>query len=168
MNKILNAINEQINAEMYSSYLYLSMAAHLDSISLTGFSNWMKIQAQEEMSHAMKFYHYIYERGGKVTMKNIEKPQTNFDSPLQIFEMALGHEKKITSLINDIYALAIEEKDYATQSFLKWFIDEQVEEESSASEIVDKIKLAGKEGPGLFMMDKELSGRTFTQPTENV
>ena len=164
--KIQNAINKQINAEIFSAYLYLSMAAYFDSISLPGFANWMKIQYEEEMSHAMKFYNYIYERGGNVEMKAIDAPETKFKSPLQAFEYTLKHEKKVTALINNLYELALKEKNYAFQSFLKWYIDEQVEEEASASEMIDKIKLAGKEGAGIFMLDKELAARVFNPPAK--
>jgi len=160
MNEVIvKAINKQINAEMYSAYLYLAMAAYFDDKSLGGFANWMKIQAKEEMAHAMKFYEYVYEREGKVELEAIEKPGADFDSPLEVFEKALEHEKKVTSLINGLYELSIQEKDYAFQSFLKWFIDEQVEEENSANEIIERLKLAGEKGPGLFMLDRELGAR---------
>ncbi|MFC1655418.1 ferritin [Patescibacteria group bacterium] len=164
--KVQKAINDQINAEIYSAYLYLSMAAYFDSISMEGFSNWMKIQAQEEMTHAMKFYDFVFERGGKVTMQAIKQPETEFKSPLEVFEKTLEHEKHVTSLINNLYELAVVEKDYPLESFLKWFIDEQVEEESTAASTVDKIKLAGDKGPGVYMLDKELGARVFTPPTE--
>ncbi len=164
--KVQEAINNQINAEIYSAYLYLSMAAYFDSISLEGFSNWMKIQAQEEMTHAMKFYDFVFERGGKVVMKAIEQPQAEFKSPLEVFEKTLEHEKEVTSLINNLYELAVREKDYPLESMLKWFIDEQVEEESTAANIVDKVKLAGDKGPGVYMLDKELGARVFLPSTE--
>ncbi len=157
--KIQDAINKQINAELYSSYLYLSMAAYLDNLDLTGFAHWMKMQAQEEVEHAMKFYHYLFERGGTVKLDAIAKPSANFTSPLDIAKKTLAHEKKVTDLINKLYELGLKEKNYAFQSFLKWFIDEQVEEESSAITLIDKIKLAGREGPGLYLLDKELAGR---------
>jgi len=165
--KIQNAINKQINAEIYSAYLYLAMAAYFDSKGLAGFANWMKTQYQEEMAHAMKFYDYVYERGGKVMLEAIEGPKTDFESTLNVFEETLEHEKHVTSLINGLYELASEEKDYACESFLKWFIDEQVEEESSAQEIIDKIKLAGESGPGLFMLDKEMGARVYAAPGED-
>jgi len=165
-DKIQDAINEQINAEMHSGYIYLSMAAYLDAEGLTGFANWMKVQAQEEMAHAMKFYNYVYERNGKVILKPIAEVPTEFNSPLQIAEMVLEHEQKVTGLINDLYTLAKEEKDYAFESFLKWYIDEQVEEESSANAMIDKIKLAGSDGPGVFMLDKELGARVFNNPLD--
>jgi ferritin len=163
---VQDAINEQINAEIYSAYLYLSMAAYFDGMSLPGFANWMKIQYEEEMFHAMKFYGYVYERGGEVEMKAIKAPPTKFKSPLDVFEYTLEHEKEVTRLINNLYELSKKEKDYAFESFLKWYIDEQVEEEGSVSAIIDKIKLAGKEGAGLFMLDNELAARTFTPPAK--
>ncbi len=164
--KIQDAINVQINAEIYSAYLYLSMAAYFDSKGLAGFANWMKTQYQEEMAHAMKFYDYTYERGGEVILQAISAPPTSFKSPLHVFEESLKHEQMVSNLINNLYELAIKEKDYAFKSFLKWYIDEQVEEEGSAQVVVDKIKLAGEEGPGLFMLDKELGARVFTPPAQ--
>lgn len=163
---IEKAINNQINAEIYSAYLYLAMAAYFDGLGLEGFSNWMKIQAQEEMTHAMKFYHFVFERGGKVTMAAIEEPKNEFDTPLSVFKEVLKHEKVVTGLINDLYELADKEKDFAFQSFLKWFIDEQVEEEGNAQKIIDQVKLAGEQGPGLFMLDKELAARVFVDSTK--
>ncbi|MBD3331096.1 ferritin [Candidatus Peregrinibacteria bacterium] len=159
--KIEQAVNNQINAEIYSAYLYLAMAAYLEDLSLTGFSNWMKVQYQEEMAHAMKFYDFVYERGGKVKMQAIDEPQNDYKSVLEVFEKTLEHEKQVTASINSLYELAVKEKDYALESFLKWFIDEQVEEEASAQELIDKLKLAGQEGPGLFMLDKDLNARQF-------
>lgn len=164
--KIEKAINEQINAEMYSAYLYLAMAAYFDGQTLSGFANWMKVQAKEEMTHAMKFYHFVYERGGAVTLEAIDKPPANFKSALDIAEQVLKHEQKVTGMINGLYELAVKEKDYAFQSFLKWFIDEQVEEEASASELIDKVKLAGDNGHGLYLLDKELAGRKFKDGTD--
>ena len=165
MKKSINdALNKQINAEMYSAYLYLAMGAYFDGLGLDGFASWMKVQYQEEMFHAMKFYGFVYERGGKVVFDAIEKPPTEFKSILSVFEETLTHEKHVTSLINGLYDLAVTEKDYAFQSLLNWFIDEQVEEEDSAQKIIDKIKLAGETGPGLYMMDQELGARVFTPP----
>jgi ferritin len=164
--KVEDAINKQINAEIYSAYLYLAMAAYFDGEGLEGFSNWMKIQAQEEMTHAMKFYRYVFERGGKVVMDAIEKPNGEYGSSLEVFEEVLKHEQLVTSLINGLYELAVDEKDYAFQSMLKWFIDEQVEEEGNAQQIIDQVKLAGEKGPGLFMLDKELGARTFVDETQ--
>ena len=164
--KIEKAINEQINAELYSAYMYLSMAAYFDGLGLTGFANWMKVQFEEEQFHAMKFYEFVYERGGDITLKAIDQPPVKFKSPLQAFQETLKHEKLVTSLINKLYELATKEKDYAFQSFLKWYIDEQVEEEANATEMIDKIKLAGEKGPGLFMLDKELAARKFNAAEE--
>ena len=157
--KIEKAINEQINAEIYSAYLYLAMAAYFDTQNLAGFANWMKVQAQEEMAHAMKFYHYVYERGGAVELSAIDKPPAKFKSALDVAGQTLAHEQKVTGLINSLYELAFKEKDYASQSFLKWFIDEQVEEEGSAQSLIDKINLVGDKSHMLYMLDKELASR---------
>ena len=162
--KMQAAINTQINKEIYSAYLYLSMAAHCESISLKGFASWMTIQVQEELSHAQKFFNYLLERGGKVSLQPIDGPETEWNSPLALFEHVYEHEQLVTGMINSLVKLAREENDYATESVLKWFIDEQVEEEASASEVVEKIKLAGDRGGGLFMLDKELGARVFTPP----
>lgn len=163
--KMQEALNTQINKEIYSAYLYLSMAAYCESINLKGLSNWMTIQVQEELSHAQKFFNYLPERGGKVNLQPIDGPETEWDSPLAVFKHVYEHEQMVTGLINGLVKLAREEEDYATESFLKWFVDEQVEEESSASEVVEKLKLAGDRGSGLFMLDRELGTRVFTPPT---
>jgi len=165
-DKIEKALNSQINAEMYSSYLYLSMSSYFSSINLNGFATWMRVQAQEELTHAMKFYDYVIERGGRVTVAAIEAPPAEWDSPLQVFEHVYTHEQKVTGLINDLVNLAIAEKDHATTAFLQWFVTEQVEEESSADEIVQKVKLVGDQGAGLLMLDQELGQRVFTPPTQ--
>lgn len=162
--KIKDAINKQINAEMYSAYLYLSMSAYFESINLKGFANWMKAQVQEEMVHAMKFYDYINERGGRVLLTAIDAPPTQWDSSLAVFEYTYKHEQRVTGLINGLVDLAISEKDHATNNFLQWFVAEQVEEESSADEVVQKLKIAGDQGGGLFMLDRELGQRVFTPP----
>jgi ferritin len=160
--KIEEALNEQLNAELYSGYLYLSMSAWFQATNLGGFATWMRVQAQEELAHAMKFHDFILERGGKVTLKPIEGPQTEWDSPLSAFEAAYAHERKVTGLINDLVDLAQEERDHATQIFLHWFVTEQVEEEDNANEVVEKIKLMGEATGGMFMLDRELGLRTFT------
>jgi ferritin len=160
------ALNGQLNAELYSSYLYLSMAAYFQSISLNGFANWMQVQVQEENSHGMKFYDFINERGGRVTLTAIEAPQTEWDSPLAVFEATLAHEQKVTGLINDLVEIAIEEHDHATNIFLQWFVSEQVEEEDSANDIVQKIKLMGDAQGGMFMLDRELGQRVFKAPAD--
>lgn len=162
--KMQAAMNRQLNREIFSAYLYLSMAAYFDSINLPGFSNWMKIQVREEMVHAMKFYDHINEREGQVIMQDIEAPETKWDSPQAAFEHTLKHEQTVTGLINDLVNLSIEEKDHASNNFMQWFVTEQVEEESSANNILQKIKLAG-DGAGLFMLDQELAQRVFTPPT---
>jgi ferritin len=160
--KMQAALNNQCNAEMYSAYLYLSMSAYFQSISLGGFANWMRAQAQEEMTHAMKFYDYVNERGGRVTLTAIEAPPTEWKSILDVFENTLSHEQKVTGLINDLMNLALKEKDHASQIFLQWFVSEQVEEEDSVDEIVQKLKLIGDAGGGIFMLDRELGQRSFT------
>jgi ferritin len=162
--KMEKALNDQLNAEMYSSYLYLSMAAYFQSINLSGFATWMRVQTQEEMVHAMKFYDFINERGGRVNLGQIEGPPAEWESPLAAFEAALEHEQKVTGLINSLMDLALEGRDHATQIFLQWFVTEQVEEEDSANEVIQKIKLMGDAQGGLFMIDRELGQRTFTPP----
>ncbi len=155
-----------MNAELYSSYLYLSMAAYFQTVDLRGFAHWMHCQAKEELFHGVKFYNYINERGGRALMKPIEAPETEWDSPNAPFDQAYQHEQKVTGLINDLVNLAIEEKDHATNNFLQWFVKEQVEEEATAKEVVQKLKLTGGQGNGLLMLDQELSQRLplFTFP----
>jgi ferritin len=162
--KIEAALNKQLNAELYSSYLYLSMSAYFQSINLPGFANWMRVQTQEELVHAMKFYDFINERGGRVTLQKIDSPPTKWASPLNAFESAYKHEQKVTGLINDLVNLAVGEKDHATNIFLQWFVTEQVEEEASADEVVQKLKLVGKDSGGMFMLDGEMGQRVFTPP----
>ncbi|MCS7222042.1 MAG: ferritin [Anaerolineae bacterium] len=156
---IQDAMNEQIKNEFYSAYLYLSMAAYYESINLRGFAHWMRVQAQEETEHAMKFYDFIYDRGGRVVLKAIDQPPVEFRSPLHAFEEALAHEQKVTGMIHNIYTLAVQEKDYASQSFLKWFVDEQVEEERSAAQIVETLKMIGDHPGALILLDRELGQR---------
>ena len=164
--KMLKALNSQVNAEMYSSYLYLSMESYFQSNSLAGFSSWMRGQVQEELFHGMKIYDYICERGGKVVLDEIKKPDSTWKSPLIAFKQILKHEQLVTSLINDLMDIAIAEKDHATQNFLQWFVAEQVEEEASVGEIVDKLKLIKSDTSGLFMLDGELGKRVFTLPVK--
>ncbi len=159
--KMETELNEQIKEEIYSAYLYLSMSAWFDEKSLKGFANWMYVQYQEEISHAMKFYRYILERGGKVKLQAIAEPDNEFASPAAIFEAALKHEEFITSRINNLVAIAREENDNPTFNMLQWYVDEQVEEEANASELVEKLKLIGDNNSALFMVDKELSSRGF-------
>lgn len=158
------ALNVQINKELYSSYLYLSMSAFLQSMNLNGFANWMSIQSQEETAHAMAILNFVIQRGGKVTLEAIDKPLTEFKSVLDLFEITLSHETYVSSLIHKLADLADEEKDRPAQSFLKWYIDEQVEEESNASDIVGKLKFIDSNPGALLIMDKEMSLRVFVQP----
>lgn len=162
--KMQEALNDQLNAEMYSAYLYLSMEAYFQDKSLTGFANWMRVQTQEELTHAMKFYEFINERGGRVTLKPIDAPPGDWESPLAAFEDAYKHETKVTGLINKLVDLALAESDHATDTFLQWFVSEQVEEEDSVSTVVDRIKLVGEVSGGLFLLDQELGQRSFTPP----
>ena len=153
------AINKQINAELWSGYLYLSMSAYFESLNLGGFAQWMRIQAQEEVGHAMRFYKHIIERRGRVTVGAINAPPSNWKSPLHAFEEAFKHEQKVTGMIDDIADIAKKENDYATTSMLKWFIDEQVEEELSTDTIVQKLKMIGTNTGALYMLDHELGER---------
>ncbi len=157
-------LNEQINEELYSAYLYLSMSAYFLSINLNGFANWMRVQAQEELMHAMKFYDFINERGGRIRLLAAKEPPMEWESPLAAFEDACRHEQYISGRIDALVNLAAEEKDHATGIFLQWFVTEQVEEEASADEVVQKLKLMGDHRGGLFMMDRELGQRVFTAP----
>lgn len=156
---VLDAMNRQIMHETYSAYLYLSMSAYFESENLPGFAHWMKIQFQEEQSHAMKFYEYILERGGKVELDAIAKPPVDFKSPQAIFEASLEHEQKVTSLILAIYETALAEKDVASQIFLQWFVSEQVEEEKNASDILDMLKKIGPSVGSLYQLDHRLGKR---------
>ncbi|MDO5675610.1 MAG: ferritin [bacterium] len=162
--KMLVAFNKQINAEMYSAYLYLAMEAYFQSINLTGFANWMRAQTQEEMMHAMKIYDFVFERGGQVTLEAIDKPPFTWDSPLAAFKEVLKHEQHVTALINDLVDLAIKEKDHASNIFLQWFVTEQVEEEASADAVIQRLKLTKDNASGLFMIDAQLAQRIFTMP----
>ena len=157
--KIQEALNKQINAELFSEYLYLSMSAHFEAESLKGMAQWMRVQAGEEHGHAMKFFNFINDRDGRVTLTQIEAPKTQWKSALDVFEDALKHEQKVTGLINDLSNLAYAEKDFASHDFLEWFVREQVEEESVARTIVDQLKLIGGDGTGLYMIDQQLGQR---------
>lgn len=157
--KVQDAFNNQIQAEMASAYLYLSMAAYCEGKNLKGFGHWLRAQYNEEVSHAMKMLDYVIERGGQVVLQAIEAPPAEFGSPAEVFAKVLAHEQHVTARINSLYELAVAEKDYASQIFLQWFISEQVEEEGSAGEIVEKLKLAGDKGSALVWIDKELGKR---------
>ena len=161
--KVEDALNAQINAEMWSAYLYLSMAAHMHDAGQSGMAKWFEVQFKEEQDHAMSFFNYVISRGGKVELKAIDEVPTKWDSALAVFENTLEHERKVTSLINNLYAVATAECDFATQSMLKWFIDEQVEEEENARTIIDNLKMIKDNGYGLYMLDKELGARVYTQ-----
>ena len=163
---IQDAFNKQINAEMYSAYLYLSMSAHFESANLKGFAGWMRVQAQEEMVHAMKFYDFICGRGGAVALTAIDGPPTAWASAVAAFEDAYRHEQKVTGLINGLVDLAQAEKDHAANAFLQWFVTEQVEEEASADEVVQKLRLMAGAPGGLFMLDQQLGQRVFTPPAK--
>lgn len=157
--KMLELVNKQINEELFSSYLYLSMSAYFLSENLDGFAHWMKLQAQEELNHAMKFFKYTDERGETVQLDKIAKPQAKWASPLAAFEDAYKHETKITASIYAIMNAAEEEKDYGTHQFLQWFIAEQIEEEDAADEVVQKLKMMGESKGGLFQLDHQLAKR---------
>jgi len=162
--KMEEALNEQINAELYSAYLYLSMSAYFQSLNLPGFANWMRVQTQEEIVHAMKFYDHVNERNGRVALKPIDGPPTEWDSRQAAFEAAYEHEQKVTARINDLVNVAVAESDHASNIFLQWFVTEQVEEEAGTSGVVQKLKLVAESPNGLFMMDRELAQRVFTPP----
>ena len=157
--KVQDAINEQIKHEFFSSYLYLSMSAHLESAHFSGFARWMRLQSQEEMSHAMKLFDFVQEREGRVVLQAIDQPPAKFKSPLDVFQQALEHERKVTAMIHKLYDLAGKENDYATQVMLQWFITEQVEEEKTAGEAVEQLKMIGDEVTPLLMLDKQLGAR---------
>jgi ferritin len=154
-----DAMNEQIKNEFYSAYQYLSMAAYCESENLPGFAQWMRTQAQEETEHAMKFYNFILDRNGRVVLQGIESPLVEFGSPLEVFEQALEHEQKVTTMIDELYALSVTENDYASQTFLQWFVTEQVEEEKNAGDVVDTLKMIGDKSEALFLLDRELGQR---------
>lgn len=157
--QVQKALNGQFNAEVYSSYLYLSMHAWFKSINLDGFANWMDQQVKEELVHAKKFYDFINQRGGRVIPAAIAAPPHEWDSPLAVFEDTLEHEQKVTGLINDLVEIASRERDHATQIFLQWFVTEQVEEEESVGGVLEQLKLIKGDKGGLFMIDRELLKR---------
>ena len=156
---VQDAMNQQVNAELYSAYLYLSMAADFEAENLHGMAHWMQIQAKEETGHALKFFKYIVERGGRVTLTAVAAPPTQWDSPLAVFEQVYKHECHVSSLINKLVELATAEKDHASEVFLQWFINEQVEEEANASEILHQLKMVGDSKQGLFLLDRHLAQR---------
>lgn len=160
-------INKQINRELYSAYLYLSMSAHFYADDLDGFGNWFRIQAQEERDHAMKFFDFVIDKGGNVELDAIEKPNTKFNSIKEIFELTLSHEESVTKYINGLMDLAIKENDHSVKSFLNWYVDEQVEEEATASKLLNQVKRIGDNPNAIIMMDKELASRQYTPINTN-
>lgn len=164
--KVEEVLNKQINAEFWSAYLYLSMSAYYQTLGLKGFANWMKVQYQEELSHANKIFDYINERGGKVTLEPIAEVDTDWDGILDTFTNTYEHECKVTEMINNCVDVAMEVKDHATVSMLQWFVNEQVEEEAAAMEIVEQLKMIGESGQAIYMLDKEFTGRSFVDSTK--
>lgn len=162
---IEDALNAQVNAELWSAYLYLSMAHNFEADGKSGIANWFKVQFQEEQAHAEIFMNYINSRGGRVWLKPIDAVETEWATPLDAFKATLEHERKVTALINNLYAMAEAERDYATREMLNWFISEQVEEEESAQELIDKFTLIGNDGMGIYMLDQELAARTYNVPS---
>ncbi|MBT3302738.1 MAG: ferritin [Bacteroidetes bacterium] len=157
--KIENALNKQINEELYSSYLYWSMSSYFESINLSGFANWMKVQAEEEYLHARKFYNYLVSTGGRAIFESIKAPKKEWNSIVEIFEETLEHEIFITNCINDLVTLALDERDHATNSFLTWFVDEQVEEVATAEQVLHEVKMIADSKQGLFLLDREFKTR---------
>ena len=162
--KMQQALNKQLNCEFYSSYLYLAMAAYFNSAGLAGFAGWMRVQAQEELLHAAKFYDYLSGRGARVELREIGRPPANWRSPLVAFEDAYRHEQGVSRAINELVNLALEEKDHASNNFLQWFVAEQVEEEASFNGVLQQLKVMGEAPGGLFMIDRQLSQRVFSMP----
>jgi len=163
--KMIDALNSQLNAELYSSYLYLSMGTYFESMDMSGFSNWMRVQAQEELSHAMKIHDFVIQRGDRVILTRIDSPPTEWESAIDAFEHVYAHEQKVTGLINQLVNLALSLGDHATNNFLQWFVAEQVEEEESSSGVLKKVKMANDSLSALLMLDTELAQRVFTPPT---
>lgn len=159
--KMRNVINEQINKELFSSYLYLSMSAYFENKNLKGFAHWTRVQALEESTHALKFYDYLNGRGGRVELTQIQAPKTQWSSILEIFEEIYDHEQKVTASVNNVAYVAFEERDFAAQAYIQWFVNEQVEEESNVAGIIEQLKLIGDNSSGIFMIDKDLAARVF-------
>ena len=159
-DRLQDQINRQINSELYSAHLYLSMSAYFETLSLTGFAHWMKLQYHEEVAHALKLFDFVNDRDGRVVLHSIEQPPVEFESPHTVMCMALEHERSVTSMINDLYALAVSERDYPSHVLLEWFVAEQVEEEKVLTELVDHMDLIGDDGTGLLILDARLGDRT--------
>ena len=164
--KMQDALNEQINAEIWSAYLYLSMSAYFEDQNLPGFANWMKTQWQEEISHSIKMFDYINERGGRVMLKPIAEVKTEWNKAIEVFTETLEHERLVSSLINKLVDIAISESDHATNNMLQWFVAEQVEEEATAESLLEQLKMIDGFGHGMLMLDRELAQRTFVDPTK--
>ena len=162
--KIQEALNEQVNKEFYSAYLYLAMSAYCDTVGFPGFANWMRQQYEEEILHVTKMYDYILDQGGQIHLKQIDEPPKEFGTPVDVFEKTLEHEQYVTGLIHNLMDLAVGEKDYATQAFLQWYVTEQVEEESNVNDILAPLRMVGKEGGGLMMIDQQLAKRLPPTP----
>jgi len=162
------ALNDQVVAEFDSAYLYLSMAAWAEVNGLKGAANWLRIQFQEEQAHGLHFYDYIKDRGGKVKLMGITAPEHEWKDLLSLFEAVKEHERKVTERINKLYSQSLDIKDHATSAFLHWFVTEQVEEEKNVQDVIDQLKMIGRDGSGLYMLDKELATRVFVAPTFGV
>lgn len=163
-NKMLEELNEQVNKEFYSAYMYLAMSAYCNTIGLPGFAHWMRMQYEEESMHVTKMYDYILGQGGEVHLKAIEEPAQTFGTPLEVFEKTLEHEQYVTSMIHKLMDLAVEERDYATQTFLQWYVTEQVEEEANVNDILAPLRMVGEDKGGLMMIDQQLAGRPAPTP----
>ncbi len=160
INKVVqDAINDQINKELFSAYLYLSMAAHFEAVTLPGFAHWMRIQAQEELGHALRFFDYLNDRSGRVQLKPVAGPQTEWKTPFEVFNQVLEHEQLVTASIHKLYEVAVKDNDYATQVMLQWFINEQVEEEKSAAQIIEQLKRIDAHESALLILNHELGER---------
>jgi len=162
--KMQNALNEQINKEFYSAYLYLAMSAYCNAKGLPGFSNWMRHQYEEEILHVTKMYDYVLDQGGQIHLRQIDEPAREFGSPLEVFEKTLEHEQFVTGCINELMGLAVDERDFATQTFLQWYVTEQVEEEANVNDILAPLRMVGGEGGGLMMIDQQLAKRLAPAP----
>lgn len=162
--KMQQELNEQVNKEFYSAYMYLAMSAYCNTIGLPGFSHWMRMQYEEESLHVTKMYDYILDQGGQIHLKMIEEPSKEFGTPIEIFEKTLEHEQFVTKAIHNLMSLAVEERDYATQTFLQWYVTEQVEEESNVNDILSPLRMVGNDKGGLMMIDQKLNGRAAPTP----
>ena len=158
--KVEQAMNAQLGFEFRSAYAYLAMSSWAEAEGLPGFAHWLRTQAAEEVDHAMKFYNFIIDRGGRVVLEDLGRPKETFSSPLELFEESLANEQSVTRAINELYTLTTKEQDYASQAFLNWFVTEQVEEEKMVSQIIDSLKLAGHKGEALYLLDKDMASRT--------